>query len=287
MKMLRTTVKKDGFEGILYCGNGRKDKAVIVMSGSNGNMLLTRIETEFYHKNGIPALALALFKTKQTQKNLDRVPVEYVERAVQWLKNQGYQKIAIDGTSKGSELALLAASMFSDISCVIARVPSYFVSEGLTVKGVKKAPSGTSCWSYHGKEIPFAPYKSRTFDFKAMMKKEKELHILTFNQNKDITPDTIIQIEKINGPVLFLSSKHDAVWESYKSSVIMEKHLSEVSFPYAHRHIAFPHLSHVMITKSSPLYKLLFKIEKQYPKQCAAEREQLKKVLLDWINHAW
>ena len=285
--MLQTTVKKDGFEGLLYRGNGRKDKAVIVMSGSNGGMFLTKIEAEFYHRNGIPALALALFKTKQTQKNLDRVPVEYVERAVKWLKKRGYRKIAIDGTSKGSELALLAASMFSDISCVIARVPSYYVSEGLIIKGVSKAPSGTSCWSYHGKELPYAPYRSRTFDFKAMLKKEKELHILTFNKNKDITPETVIPIEKINGPVLFLSSKHDAVWESYKSSVIMEKRLSEVSFPYTHKHIACPYLSHVMITKGSPLYKLLFKIEKQYPRRCAAEREILKKVLLDWINNTF
>ena len=106
-----------------------------------------------------------------------------------------------------------------------------------------------------------------------MLNKEQELHILTFNQNKDITPDTVIPIEKINGPVLLISSKHDAVWESYKSSVIMEKRLSETSFPYAHKHIAFPYLSHVMITKNSPLYKLLFKIEKQYPKQCSAERK--------------
>lgn len=69
-----------------------------------------------------------------------------------------------------------------------------------------------------------------------MLNKEKELHILTFNQNKDITPDTVIPIEKINGPVLLISSKHDAVWESYKSSVIMEKRLSETSFPYSHKH---------------------------------------------------
>ena len=285
--MLRTTVKKNGFEGILYCGNGRKDKVVIVMSGSNGGMLLTRIEAEFYHRNGIPALALALFKTKHTQKNLDRVPVEYVERAVKWLKKREYQKIAIDGTSKGSELALLAASMFPNISCVIARVPSYFVSEGLMVRGVSKAPSGTSCWSYHGKEIPYAPYRSRAFDFKSMLKKEKELHILTFNKNKDITPDTVIPIERINGPVFFLSSKHDAVWESYKSSVIMEKRLSEISFPYAHKHIAFPYLSHAMITKSSPIYKLLFRIERQFPEQCAAERKKLKRILPYWINHVW
>ena len=285
--MIRTAVKNEGFEGILFGGNGQKDKVVIVMSGSNGGMRLTRTEAEFYHRNGVPALALGLFKTKQTQKDLDRVPVEYVERAVKWLKNQGYQKIAIDGTSKGSEMALIAASMFSDISCVIARVPSYFVSEGLTVNGVTKSPSGTSCWSYHGKELPYAPYRSRTFDFKTMLKKEKEFHILTFNKNKVVTPETIIPIEKIMGPILFISSKHDVVWESYKSCVIMDHHLTDVSFPFKHKHIAFPYLSHAMVTNGSPLFRIGFKSEKEHPKQCAQEREKLKKVLLDWVQHEW
>lgn len=109
-----------------------------------------------------PALALALFRTRQTQKDLSCVPVEYVENSISWLKDQGYQKIGIDGTSKGNEIALVAASMFPDISCVIARVPSHFVSEGLSGKGRKRAPSGTSCWSYHGKELPYSPYRSRS-----------------------------------------------------------------------------------------------------------------------------
>lgn len=171
--MIVTTVEKDGFEGILFGGDRTKQKVVIVMSGSNGGMSLTEKEAQFYHQHGIPALALALFKTKQTQKDLDRVPVEYVERAIAWLKKRGYQRIAIDGTSKGSELALLAGSMFPEITCVIARVPSYFVSEGLCVKGLSKGPSGTSCWSYRGKELPFASYRARKFNMAKMLLKEK------------------------------------------------------------------------------------------------------------------
>ena len=123
---ISTTVAVNGFEGVLYSGDGTKNRVMIVMSGSNGGMKLTKAEALFYHKNGIPALALALFKTKQTGKFLDRVPVEYVENAIKWLKEQGYQNIGIDGMSKGSEMALLSASMFSEISCVIARVPSYY-----------------------------------------------------------------------------------------------------------------------------------------------------------------
>ena len=159
-KMIKTTVTDNGFEGILLEGNGSKDKVMIVMSGSNGGIKLTKQAAEFYHKNGIPALALALFATKGTQPYLDKVPVEYVESAIQWLQKQGYKQIGIDGMSKGSEMALVAASMFSDISCVIVRVPSYFVSEGLIGSGKKKAPSGTSCWSYKGQELVYLTYST-------------------------------------------------------------------------------------------------------------------------------
>ena len=285
--MIKTTVKKLGFESVLYRGNGTKEKVVIVISGSNGGMRLTEKETQFYHKNGIPALALALFKTKQTQKNLDRVPIEYVERAVNWLKKLDYRKIGIDGLSKGSELALIAGSMFPDISCVIARVPSYFVSEGLCANGLSKNPSGTSCWSYHGKELPFAPYRSRKFNMLKMLMKEKELHILTFNKGKKVTPETVIPVEKINGPVLLLSSRQDEVWESYKSAAIMEKRLTDKGFKYPHKHLVFPHLGHAMTTDDSLLYKIAFKSERLYQKECAAEREQLKHELMNWIANVW
>ena len=285
--MIVTTVEKDGFEGILFGGDRTKQKVVIVMSGSNGGMSLTEKEAQFYHQHGIPALALALFKTKQTQKDLDRVPVEYVERAIAWLKKRGYQRIAIDGTSKGSELALLAGSMFPEITCVIARVPSYFVSEGLCMKGLSKGPSGTSCWSYRGKELPFASYRARKFNMAKMLLKEKELHILTFNRGKKVTPETIIPVERINGPVLLISSKHDEVWESYQSACIMEKKLTDAAFPFAHKHVAFPHLSHAMMTAYSPMYRLFFKHERRYPNECAAERKQLKKQLLHWIRAVW
>ena len=150
-KTITASVQKEGFEAILYPGNGRKDKVMIVMSGSNGGMTLTK-----------------------------------------WLKKLGYKQIGIDGTSKGSEMALIAASLFPELSCVIVRVPSHFVSEGLSGSGKNKAPSGTSCWSYRGKELPYAPYRTRTFNILQMFMREKEMHIITFNRDKDLTPDTLI-----------------------------------------------------------------------------------------------
>ena len=286
-KTITTSVQMEGFEAILYPGNGRKDKVMIVMSGSNGGMKLTKQEAEFYHRNGIPSLALALFKTKQTPKELSRVPVEFVEKAIAWLIKQGYKQIGIDGTSKGSEMALIAASLFPELSCVIVRVPSHFVSEGLSGSGKNKAPSGTSCWSYRGEELPYAPYRSRTFNILQMFMREKEMHIITFNRDKDVTPETLIPIENIKAPVLMLSSKHDEVWPSYESAVYMEKKLTEIGFPYSHKHIAFEHMSHAVLTRLPWIYKMAFKSERRHPKECAKDRDALKEELLCWVNADW
>ena len=275
---------ESGFEGILFHGDGGKDKAVIVMSGSNGGMKITKTEAEFYSSNGIPALALALFRTGETGKNLDRIPVEYVENAIAFLKGAGYKKIGIDGTSKGSELALLAASMFSDISLVVARVPSHFVSEGLVAEGKSKRPSGTSCWSYRGEEIPFAPYKARKFDIFGMLKKERELHIITFNREKDVTKESLIPIEKINAPILFISSVNDSVWPSCESAAYMADHLERSGFAYPVKHIAFRYMSHAAVTKLPSVYRLAFKAERRNPGECRAEREEMRRELLDFVR---
>lgn len=51
-KKITTSVQSEGFEAVLYPGDGRKDKVMIVMSGSDGGMTLTKQEVEFYYAGG-------------------------------------------------------------------------------------------------------------------------------------------------------------------------------------------------------------------------------------------
>ena len=285
--MIRAAVKEDGFEGVLYPAGNRYDKVMIVVSGSNGGMKLTKQFAQVYVRSGVPALAVAFFGTKQTPKNLERVPLEYIEKAVRWLKSKGYNKIGIDGASKGSELALLCASMFPQISCCIARVPSYFVSEGLAASGKSKKPSGTSCWSYKGRELPYAAYNCRSFDLPKIVAAEKEMHLITINKQKTVKEEDIIPVEKIKGPILFLSGKNDVVWPSYDSCVYMEKRLDDHEFAFTHKHIAFEYIGHVMTDKISPVYRLAFKDERRYKHECAEERTKLVSEIIDWTENVW
>ena len=195
--------------------------------------------------------------------------------------------IGIDGTSKGSEMALLAASMFPELSCAIVRVPSHFVSEGLSGSGAGKRPSGTSCWSYQGKDLPYAPYRSRTFHILWTFLREREMHIITFNRDKDVTPETLIPIERIRAPILLLSSRHDEVWPSYESATYMEQKLTEIDFPCPHKHIVYENMSHALVTDLPWIYKMAFRSERQHPKECAEDREDMKRELLNWVHNIW
>jgi len=279
------TMSEYGFEGHLYDA-GEKEKVVITFSGSDGGSTASDTMAWYYKQHGITALGVTLFKGKDTGKNLDRVPLEYVEKAILWLKDQGYEKIAVDGVSKGSEYALLAAATFEDISCVVARVPSYFVSEGMIGK---KAPSGTSCWSYQGEEFPYTPYKIRNFDLLRQIHTYREFNLLAYNTGKDVTADSVIPMENIHGPILLISTESDTVWPSAEQAAFIEDYLEEHDFPYEVKSLMYERVSHFAIPMRSNtwLLKLMFKSEREYPDECAAERDDLAGQAVDFLQNHW
>ena len=67
----------------------------------------------------------------------------------------------------------------------------------------------------------------------------------------------------------------------------MEKKLNAAGFPYPHKHVAYEHMSHAVLTRLPLIYKLAFKSERQHPEACARDREALKGELLDWVNRVW
>jgi len=103
-ELVRETLYKA--DGVLYPVTGRKDKVVIALSGSEGGLEHAEKLAKYLQDNGIPALALGYFKTKHFFKALDKIELENIEAAIEWLKKLGYEKIGIEGCSKGAEYAL-------------------------------------------------------------------------------------------------------------------------------------------------------------------------------------
>ena len=270
-------------DGVLYPVAGRKDKVVITMSGSEGGLEHAGKLAKYLQDNGIPALALGYFKTKHSVKSLNKIELENIRSAIDWLKKQGYEKIGIEGCSKGAEYAAAAAIEFHDLSCVILKIPSWFYSEGMD----KTNPSGASSWSYKGEEIPFTPYKTRKLPVMKEMMKNKEYNILAINTGKKVVPESIIPIEKIEAPVLMFSTEVDTIWPSKESCEKMEERLKVNNFSYPHKHICFQHMSHMMLENCGKGIKWFIRSEKEFPEECARERVVMGQECIKWIEEVW
>ena len=128
-----------------------KDKVIIWMHGSGMNEKHCLADSEYMRKAGYSVLVLGFYFWKGMSKKMRAVPVDYVEKAVEELKRNGYERIGIHGISSGAAYALVCASLIPDISLVLSICPFDYVMEEPKILG---KPTGRSWFGYHGKDYP-------------------------------------------------------------------------------------------------------------------------------------
>jgi dienelactone hydrolase len=189
--------------------------AVILLGGSEGG--IDDAGATLLASHGYAALTLAYFGVDGVPSELVNIPVECVLQAVKWLQARpeiDRRRIAVAGGSRGSELALLAASVSSEIKAVIAKSPS-----GVVWGGISKSPElrgSVSAWTYEGKPLPFLsatapPELMQEFYAKGAL--HSRLYDYLFS-DRDSVKQATIHIERIQGPVLLISGAEDRVWGS-------------------------------------------------------------------------
>ena len=110
----RITMRDGPLRGTFFlpAGEGRHP-GVLVLGGSEGG--LQELDAAFLASKGYAALALAYFGFEDLPKSLEKIPLEYFETAIDWLRMQKRvcsDQIAVLGASRGGELALLLGSTF-------------------------------------------------------------------------------------------------------------------------------------------------------------------------------
>src|SRR6187549_1867554 len=113
-------------EAKLYLGEGYNQPLLVGLGGSEGGNAWTSdrwkaTRDEFIAK-GYAFLAIGYFGAKGTPEACDRISIDAVHTAIiEASKNSKVDgnRIALIGGSKGAELALLLASYYNDISCVV------------------------------------------------------------------------------------------------------------------------------------------------------------------------
>jgi uncharacterized protein len=222
---------------------------VIVLGGSDGSIYNSQKIAGVLASHGYAALALAYYGMDTLPGSLENLPVEYVEKAVQWMKDNkevDCEHLTVFGKSKGAELALLSGSYINDIHGVMGWIPSPIAFEGLNTKG---RSGGFGSWSYKNKPVPFIKFKvnSFTFGFKCFLNilRRKPIPIQTEElythaiQNQEEVKKGFFPIEKTNGPILLVSSTLDNIWPSKELSEMAIERLKVSKFSYKYKHLNY------------------------------------------------
>ncbi len=233
-----TGIRADFF----YLPSKKPQKAIIMLGGSEGGKAWSRIKKpiELLIRRGYALLSLAYFKDEGLPDTLEEIPLEYFEKAFDWLSNQpgivpdGY---AILGGSKGAEAALLVGSKFPRVKAVIAFSPSSVIWQGIPSDRFELTKDPKSSWSYGEVGLPFLPYSPSISNWDLRLLNLNKMHTSVL-QDAGRANEATIQAEKIKGAVLLISGKRDRLWPAADMGEQITDHLQAHDFIYSYEHLA-------------------------------------------------
>lgn len=230
------TLDTPNTNSVLYLGEGNKQPLIVGFGGSEGGNAWAskgwkKIRDQFTDM-GYAFLAIAYFGSESTPEKLDRIALEDINNAIkEATKNPKVdkKKIAIIGGSTGGGLALVIASYFRNIKCVIGIVPSHVVFPGHTEQLT------TSCWTFRGKELPFVPVNEEAL--RQMAEGDYRAAFEAALSDSIAEHKALIKVEKIKGPILLISATEDDMWPSQPMSDKIVSRLHVNKFKYFCEHI--------------------------------------------------
>ena len=240
-------VRERGLVGTLYSPAGtERVPAVIVLPGSQGGVPGPGSHVGGLASRGYVALALGYFNAEGLPPLLNNIPLEYFATAVEWLKSQPTvdpTRIAVMGTSRGGELALLLGSTYPSLfRVVVANVPSNVVWPGLS------NDSETPAWTMNGKPLVGVPGRFSQEDLK-LSSRERFLKRM---RDPAALERAAIPVERIGGPLLMFSGKDDQLWPSDIFASRVVERLKAHDFTHPVEHYSYENAGHMIMRPYAP-----------------------------------
>jgi pimeloyl-ACP methyl ester carboxylesterase len=190
---------------------------VLVLAGSGGGLMDSQAALLASH--GHPALAQGIFAYKDLPPTLRSIPIESFRAGARWLAQRtGARRVAVMGTSRGSEAAGLAASYFpEDFAAAVVYVPSH-LSNGAIDESVHNEGAA---WTYEGKPLPVDQGETDSNNADASVHASTPpgfiatpYYLKTWS-DPHIAATLGIPYERMQGPVLAIGAGADEMWPSF------------------------------------------------------------------------
>jgi len=239
---------------------------VVVLGGSNGG--ISAAHAALLAGHGFATLALSYFGVDPLPRELIHVPLEFWRRARSWLDRQhgcDPDRLAVVGSSKGAELALLLASCYpSEITAVIGYAPSGVVYQGIPAlrgQSEMKPVTPMSSWTLNGSPLPFVRFAGHRTTGTGLMIGPSEANPMSLKEmhenplaDIDVDHPAFIAVERIAGPVLLISGADDEIWPATRLAEMIVDRLAGHGRGHLVRHVSYPNAGHLIGIPYLPTY---------------------------------
>jgi dienelactone hydrolase len=183
--------------------------AVVLLQ--NGENALIHIFAALIASRGVVATIINYAPNRMIRSH----PLEQVEDAILWTKNQPYvlpTPPLLFGVSRSAELALLMAANFQNIGPVVAYHPSSVAHAALGPTGVADEPA----WLIGGQPIISLQRDNRFFTATREGLQRPPFRLEPRYSAMFGDPEAFLRsripVERINNPILLVSGSRDAIW---------------------------------------------------------------------------
>lgn len=236
--------------------NVRRPPVVIVVGGSEGGYESSSFKARLLAAHGFVVFAQAYFRAPGLPDELASVPVERVQRGMAWLRQRSdvsAERIAIIGTSRGSELALLSAGLIPQVRAVVVFGTSVTTGGGLTRNG---EPRPEPAWTIAGQPTPvvqITPSREALAQFSRP--DPVRLRLLFEPALSDVAAiaRAAIPVDNIRGDVLIISGIDDQMGPVDIAGDIIVERLVRAGHRGRRIHLKYPEAGHLISNPFTPV----------------------------------
>jgi len=214
-------LSEDGLVGRLFVPDRPRAPGIVVLGGSEGGY--PDGAAALLATNGFVVLSLAYFAADTLPSELREIPLDYVTQAIDWLRARpvvSSNRVALFGTSKGAEAALLVASHVPEIAAVVAFAPSSVAWS--CICGEPQFPS----WTYRGRPVTSVPPGTDPA-YRPAAGEPLRPTVNYVHRLRTAPAGSVIPVERISAPLLLVAGGDDQLWPSLPMSrAIMERRAS-------------------------------------------------------------
>ena len=203
----QSVVRDDDMRAHFFTPARTPAPGILVLGGSEGGY--PDDVAAILASNGYATLSLAYFGADGLPGELAEIPLEYFERAMAWLRANPAvtrDRVAIVGTSKGAEAALMVASRASDVQAVVAYAPS-------SVAWFCICQNPRPSWSVKGRGVAAVP-PGRDPSYRVAPGEAIRPVVNYLYRLRRMPRDAAIPVERIAAPVLLIAGDEDHLWPS-------------------------------------------------------------------------